>query len=244
MSEDRLSSSSPTNPSSPPVKEPSSGLGNPSLEDPDTTPTPSEVEQDTYHQRVPRKDPVPGELDCSALDMDRPSKITEEELAVLRQRYDVPIDIALEVPHPSDRASHPDDDSVALLPIFFECGLRLPIQRYFAWMLAEMEIAPCQLNLNSWRILSGLHVVWHRAGLGEPSLEEVKRLYRLKANPRSHYGWYYLSAYAYSSNLVRRLPDSNKNFKDLWFWASGDWGRVLRSYTEDVSVPSVFRAGG
>ena len=244
MSDSNSSSERPVKISTFPAEELSSGSGAPSVEDLDTTPTPSEVENDSYHQRVPRKDPEPGELGPSALDMNRPSKITEDDLALLRQRYSIPIDIALEVPGPMDRASQPDEGSVALLPIFFECGLRLPMQRYFAWMLAGMELAPCQLSLNSWRILAGIYVVWHRAGLGVPCLEEVKRLYRLKSNPKTHYGWYYLSAYDGSSNLVQKLPDSNKNFKDLWFWATGDWGRVLRSFEEDVLVPDIFRAGG
>ena len=232
------------NPLAPPVEELSSSSGAPSVEDLDTTPTPSEIEQDSYHQRVPRRDPEPGDLGSLALDMNRTSKIIEDDLALLRQKYDIPIDIALEVPGPMDRASQPDEGSVALLPIFFECRLRLPIQPYFAWMLAEMEIAPCQLSLNSWRILAGLYTAWHRAGLGEPSLEEVKRLYRLKANPKAHHGWYYLSAYSSPSNVVQKLPDSNKNFKDLWFWATGDWGRTLRSDEGETLVPDIFRVGG
>ena len=91
--------------------------------------------------------------------MNQPSIITEDDLALLRKCYEIPIDIALEVPGPIDHASQPDEGSVAILPVFFECGLWLPIQPYFAWLLAEMRIAHCQLILNSWRILVGLYMI-------------------------------------------------------------------------------------
>ena len=78
MSNNESSLANPAEPSTTPAVELSSGSGAPSIEDLDTTPTPSEVEEDTYHLRVPRKDPEPGEFNYSGLDMDRPSKITEK----------------------------------------------------------------------------------------------------------------------------------------------------------------------
>ena len=80
MSVNESSYAVPAEPSTTPTIELSSGLGAPSIEDQDNTPTPSEVEKDTNHHRIPRKDPEPGELNYSGLDMDRPSKITEGDL--------------------------------------------------------------------------------------------------------------------------------------------------------------------
>lgn len=54
---------------------------------------------------------------------------------------------------------------------------------------------------------------------------ELKRLYMLNANPNDYKGWYYMSAYSGGSRLLAKLPATNKNFKDKWFWVGGNWGQ-------------------
>ena len=85
MSDNESTSANPTEPSTAPAVELPLSSGAPSLEDLDTTPTSSETEQDTYHQRIPRNDPEPGDFDRSALDIYQPSKITKDDLELFRQ---------------------------------------------------------------------------------------------------------------------------------------------------------------
>ena len=84
MSDHNSSSTNPAEPVTHPAEELSSNSGAPSVEDLDTTYTPSEIEEDIYHQRIPRNNPESGELDRSSLDMNQPSTITEDDLDLLR----------------------------------------------------------------------------------------------------------------------------------------------------------------
>lgn len=108
-----------------------------------------------------------------------PSIITEHDIKVFRGLYQIPDSVTLRVPGPDQFASRPRDNEVAFNEELFLLGARLPLQPYFAAHLHGFEIPPYQLNLNGWRTISGLYVIWVE---NKPPLtiEEIKYLFLIK----------------------------------------------------------------
>lgn len=89
------------------------------------------------------------------------------------------------------------------MTLYLECfklGVKLPFQPYFVKVLGKMHLAPGQLNLNGWRVLSGLLVLWKRRELGQPTTDEIKNLYQLRNSPKDA-GWYYFMSICTKRNL-------------------------------------------
>ncbi|KAL2504323.1 putative abhydrolase domain-containing protein [Abeliophyllum distichum] len=53
-------------------------------------------------------------------------------------------------------------------------------------------------------------------------------------------GWYYFSPWGSHKPLVTGCPSSIKQWKESWFWVSGNWQRVFDDLEPDLDVPSVY----
>ncbi|XP_024035769.1 uncharacterized protein LOC112096698 [Citrus clementina] len=109
---------------------------------------------------------------------------THTDLLKLRTLYNIPKEILLVILRKDDVPSQPPRGYVMMHLESFKLGARLPFQPYLARILGGMHLAPGQLHRNRWRVLSALYVLLERCGLEEPSLSEIKHLYKLRSSPK------------------------------------------------------------
>lgn len=85
------------------------------------------------------------------------------------------------------------DEEIAMYMEMFKLGFKLPIQPYFAWMLVMIGLSPSLLNLNCWRILGDVHVVWANKHKIKPSpkefTQEFTHLCLCNEHGVGHKGW-------------------------------------------------------
>ncbi|GMN20742.1 hypothetical protein TIFTF001_043161 [Ficus carica] len=122
-------------------------------------------------------------------------------------------------------------------------GLRLPFHPFLRRALTSFNVSPAQLNANAYRILIGCYVLWAAKFSETLPLFAFQNLYRMKTAPSSK-GFYYFQGF--KGTFITGCPDSDKQFKHLWFYAGGRWLHGDLSYFElpaSERVPVAFRRG-
>nr|GMN65922.1 hypothetical protein TIFTF001_034987 [Ficus carica] len=171
------------------------------------------------------------------------SAITPRYLAALRREFSIPDDVDLVVPGPNDLPSRPPSGHIALSAEYFRAGLRLPFHPFLRRALTSFNVSPAQLNANAYRILIGCYVLWAAKFSETLPLFAFQNLYRMKTAPSSK-GFYYFQGF--KGTFITGCPDSDKQFKHLWFYAGGRWLHGDLSYFElpaSERVPVAFRRG-
>lgn len=147
------------------------------------------------------------------------------------------------MPGPNDLPSRPPPSYVTLSIEFFRAGLRLSLHPFLSRALVRLNVAPMQLNANAYRILVSCYILWKMTFGFELPFRAFQNLFRMKSAPSSA-GSYYFQGYKGTFNSG--CPDSDKQFKHLWFYAGGRWLRSGPLYDEVLlreRVPVSFRDG-
>ncbi|GMN69155.1 hypothetical protein TIFTF001_038205 [Ficus carica] len=171
------------------------------------------------------------------------SAVTLRYLAALRREFSIPDDVDFVVPGPNDLPSRPPSGYIALSAEYFRAGLRLPFHPFLRRALTSLNVSPAQLNANAYRVLVGCYVLWAAKFSETLPLFAFQNLYRMKTAPSSK-GFYYFQGF--KGTFITGCPDSDKQFKHLWFYAGGRWLHGHLSYFELPSserVPVAFRRG-
>ncbi|KAL2497824.1 Plus3 domain-containing protein [Abeliophyllum distichum] len=178
--------------------------------------------------------------------MDVPSIMVEEDLTKLREAYRIPADIELILPDPNERACFPRRGCTALHLNAFVSGMRLPLHPMLRRILRAYDLAPTQVAPNGWSQMVGGMYLWFRHSFGmEMPLHVFQTIYQPRKLPRKkggeeEVGWYYFSPWGSHKPLVTGCPSSIKQWKESWFWVSGNWQRVFDDPEPDLDVPSVY----
>ncbi|KAL2453749.1 Plus3 domain-containing protein [Abeliophyllum distichum] len=178
--------------------------------------------------------------------MDVPSIMVEEDLVKLRDAYRIPDDIELILPEPNERACFPRRGCTALHLNAFVSGMRLPLHPMLRRILRAYDLAPTQVAPNGWSQMVGGMYLWFRHSFGmEMPLHVFQTIYQPRKLPRKkggeeEVGWYYFSPWGSHKPLVTGCPSSIKQWKESWFWVSGNWQRVFDDPEPDLDVPSVY----
>nr|GMN73997.1 hypothetical protein TIFTF001_052293 [Ficus carica]GMN74001.1 hypothetical protein TIFTF001_052294 [Ficus carica] len=171
------------------------------------------------------------------------SAVTLRYLVALRREFSIPDDVDLVVPGPNDLPSRPPSGHIALSAEYFRAGLRLSFHPFLRRALTSFNVSPAQLNANAYRILIGCYVLWAAKFSETLPLFAFQNLYRMKTAPSSK-GFYYFQGF--KETFITGCPDSEKQFKHLWFYAGGRWLHGDLSYFElppSERVPVAFRRG-
>ncbi|GMN46314.1 hypothetical protein TIFTF001_015505 [Ficus carica] len=171
------------------------------------------------------------------------STVTLGYLAALRRDFQIPAEVDLRVPGENDLPSRPPPGYIALSAEYFRAGLRLPLHPFLRWALTRLNVAPAQLNANAYRILVGCFILWAKNFTTELPFRAFQNLYRMKSASSSA-GSYYFQGF--KGTFVAKCPDSDKQFKHLWFYAGGRWlhGHLARNeLPRNKRVPVTFRNG-
>ncbi|GMN51469.1 hypothetical protein TIFTF001_020610 [Ficus carica] len=171
------------------------------------------------------------------------SAMTPGYLAALRRDFQIPAEVDLRVPGENDLPSRPPPSYISLSAEYFRAGLRLPLHPFLRRALTLLNVAPAQLNANAYRILVGCFILWAKNFAAEMPFRAFQNLYRMKSAPSSA-GSYYFQGF--KGTFVAKCPDSDKQFKHLWFYAGGRWlhGHLARNeLPQSERVPVTFRNG-
>ncbi|GMN31443.1 hypothetical protein TIFTF001_041590 [Ficus carica] len=169
------------------------------------------------------------------------SAITLRYLAALREEFDVPLSVELLAPGADDLPSRPPPEYITLSTEYFRAGLCLPFHQFLRRALTRLNVAPAQLNANAYRILVGCYILWMSNFAAEIPFKAFQNLYRMKSAPSST-GFYYFQGF--KGTFITSCPDSDKQFKHLWFYAGGRWLHGELPYNEvprSERVPVTFR---
>ncbi|KAL2524441.1 Plus3 domain-containing protein [Abeliophyllum distichum] len=185
--------------------------------------------------------PVPGLMEGSdpyrvevvrwaALDV--PSIMVEEDLTRMREQYRIPSDVELILPGPNERACFPREGCTALHLNAFVSGLRLPLhpmlRRILRAILPGSDSGFPQMDGVRW--WGGMYL-WFRHSFGmEMPLHVFQTVYQPRKLPKKkgkeeEVGWYYFCPWGSHKPLVTGCPSSIKQWKESWFWVSGNWQR-------------------
>ncbi|KAL2505797.1 Uncharacterized protein Adt_21418 [Abeliophyllum distichum] len=178
--------------------------------------------------------------------LDLPSILVEEDLTKMREQYRIPSDVELILPGPNERACFPREGCTALHLNAFVSGMRLPLHPMLRRILRAYALAPTQVSPNGWSQMMGGMYLWFRHSFGmEMPLHVFQTVYQPRKLPRKkgkeeEAGWYYFCPWGSHKPLVTGCPSSIKQWKESWFWVSGNWQRVVDDPEPDLDVPSVY----
>ncbi|GMN72669.1 hypothetical protein TIFTF001_053592, partial [Ficus carica] len=171
------------------------------------------------------------------------SAVTPRYLAALRREFSIPDDVDLVVPGPNDLPSRPPSGHIALSAEYVRAGLRLPFHPFLRRALTSFNVSPRPVKRQRLphpdRLLRSLggEVLGNAPALRvpEPLPDEDGSFVQ---------GFYYFQGF--KGTFITGCPDSDKQFKHLWFYAGGRWLHGDLSYFElpaSERVPVAFRRG-
>ncbi|KAL2512214.1 Plus3 domain-containing protein [Abeliophyllum distichum] len=162
------------------------------------------------------------------------------------EAYRIPEDIELILPGPNERACFPRRGCAALHLNAFVSGMRLPLHPMFRRILRAYDLAPTQVSPNGWSQMVGGMYLWFRHSFDmEMPLHVFQTIYQPRKLPRKkgrdeEVGWYYFCPWGSHKPLVTGCPSSIKQWKESWFWVSGNWQRVFDDPEPDLDSPNMY----
>ncbi|KAL2499543.1 Uncharacterized protein Adt_25093 [Abeliophyllum distichum] len=155
--------------------------------------------------------------------LDVPLIIVEKDSTKLREAYRIPADIELILPGPNERACFLRRGCIALHLNAFVSGMCLPFHPMLRRILRAYDLASTQVTSNGWSQIVEAEEVTEEERQGGGS--RVVLLLSLGSH----------------KPLVTGCPSSIKQWKESWFWVSGNWQRVFDDPEPDLDIPSVYR---
>jgi len=105
----------------------------------------------------------------------------------------------------------------------FTMGLRLPLTKLHCQLANYLGLSVSQLAPNAWRILIGAEVIWGQLSGGNRHLTLNEFFYYYKPQKiSSSKGIYHFLARKSSFKLGSNMLDSSRNWKNMYFFRSGD----------------------
>ena len=166
------------------------------------------------------------------------SKMTEDELAIIRSYFEVPDYVRFRLPGPADVPTRPPPGAVAVFRDYFIRGLRLPLHPFIREVLVNLEISLPQLNPNAYQSMVALWALYRLLGFPDLTVEELRAAYSVKNAPSCHGSYYFQS---FEGQVITDRDDSMKTWKSYWFWAEGSWEGHPRELAEyGRAVPTTW----
>ncbi|RRT62843.1 hypothetical protein B296_00015227 [Ensete ventricosum] len=90
------------------------------------------------------------DLEVMKADHDLDTTVTEGSLAMIRERYSIPVEYGLHVPYPGQCPYSSDAPGMCISVDALEAGLRFPLHPLIEECLRWWRISPSQVAPNSW----------------------------------------------------------------------------------------------
>ncbi|RZS22975.1 hypothetical protein BHM03_00055818 [Ensete ventricosum] len=154
------------------------------------------------------------DLEVMKSDHDLDMAVTEGSLAMIRERYSIPVEYGLHVPQPGHRPYSLDARGMCISVDALEAGLRFPLNPLIEECLRWWRISPSQVAPNSWSYLVVFLGEYRGAGI-IPTRDLFLACFRLCKSR----GGYYLTARV--SFRISGAPSNNKGWKSRYLFVSG-----------------------
>ena len=151
------------------------------------------------------------------------STIKRKHFDTLRERYQIHVDIPIRLPFKFEKCYYWDAEDIGVYKQMFKARLRLPLSAFHHHLLQYLGLAITQIAPNAWRIFLGAEVLYGVLTNEERQLtvEEFFQCYCPSEIVKSK-GKYSFLPRKPSLRLVYKTPDSNRNWKNRYFFIQGD----------------------
>ena len=112
----------------------------------------------------------------------------------------------------------------------------MPFHPFIREALLNLDVSLPHLNLNAMQSLVVLWVLYRLNRFPDLTIEEFRATYAVKNSPTYNNSYYFQSV---QSHLITSRDESNKTWKEYWFWARGSWKaspQVLEEFKSFVST--------
>ena len=142
------------------------------------------------------------------------SSITQDALEKICFQHQLPLDM-VRLPEPSDRPHTPPEGYTACNRYIFWSGAIPPFTEFLRNILREIGIAPGQLIPNSYAQLQCMYMLFLEHLFREPTIDDVRFIYRLKSQPGSPYIFFESSK---ATKILTGQWHKLGAFKSEWFY--------------------------
>ena len=151
------------------------------------------------------------------------STIQRKHFNTLRDRYQIPVDVPICLPYKFEKCYYLDAPNVGMYEQMFKVGFRLPLSALHHHLAQYLGLAITQISSKAWRIFLGTEVLYGVLSKGSRrlTLEEFFDCYHSSEIVKSQ-GIYSFLARKPSLMIVYETPDSNRNWKNRYFFVQGD----------------------
>ena len=151
------------------------------------------------------------------------SSIKQTHFNTFREKYQIPIHIPIHLPYKSEKCYYRGVDDVRVFEQILKAGLRFPLSALHYRLLQYLGLVITQISPNAQKVFLGVEVLY---GV---MFDETRRLiveeffhcYHLFEIIQSR-GMYSFLPRSPLLRLVYETPNSNRNWKSLYFFIQGD----------------------
>ena len=140
-----------------------------------------------------------------------PSKTDERRLVALRSWYQIPDNLNPRLAVRGEWCCNPRF-GIGVYEAYLLGGLKLPLNAFAKELLTRLGLGVCQFNLNAWRLVVSMQVLWREVFEGDRSLtvDEFLFCYKLSEINQS-LGFYQFTAKGKDCRLIKSLVTSDRN---------------------------------
>ena len=171
-----------------------------------------------------------------------PSKTNKRKLTALRSWYQIRDDLNPKLAICGEWCCQPRFE-IGIYEAYLLGGLRLPLNAFARELLTRLGLGVCQLNLNAWRLIVSIQVLWREVFEGDCPLIVDEFLYCYKPSKiNQSLGFYQFTAKGNDCRLIKSLVTFDRNWKTEFFFVSGFWSGHLVEVGKDTFAPIHWRA--
>ena len=165
------------------------------------------------------------------------SKTNEQRLSNLRTRYQIPNEFNPRLPVRGEWCCNPHF-GVGIYKAYFLGGFRLPLNAFARELLVRLGLGICQFNLNAWRLIISMQILWREVFGGDRPLTMDEFLFCYKPSEiNQSLGFYQFTARGKDCRLIKSLASSDRNWKSEFIFVSGFWARNPVDVGRDPFAP-------
>ena len=165
------------------------------------------------------------------------SKTNEQRLNNLRTWYQIPDEFNPRLPVRGEWCYNPRF-GVGVYEAYFLGGFRLPLNSFARELLVRLGLGICQFNLNAWRLIISMQILWREVFGGDRPLTVDEFLFCYKPSEiNQSLGFHQFTARGKDCRLIKSLASSNRNWKSEFIFVSGFWARNLVDVGRDPFAP-------
>ena len=171
------------------------------------------------------------------------SKTDKKRLDSLKTWYQIPEDLNPRLPVRREWCCQPRF-GVGIYEAYLLGGLRLPLKAFARELLTRLGLGICQFNLNAWRLVVSMQVLWREVFEGDRPLIVDEFLYCYKPSEiNQSLDFYQFTARGKDYRLIKSVVTSDRNWKIECFFVSGFWAGHPVKVGKDPFAPYTVELG-